>query len=351
MRYYDIKIFDAPANAQSQPVLYREFKSQTQDGNFLPGALNIELDLPIVDVNSPTGDAYVRVWGISIKDINESSNFNNKIIEVYGGMQKGLPLANPKQKGLLVRGTIFQAWGNWQGTEMSIDFIIKAGIGNSPISAGSPLDPVPMTFSCKAGGDIGEAIAITLDNAYKANANTSAAFNINVSPKLIAQRDYDHYCQSLSELSIMLNGISKSIFNDPAYQGIKIYIASNGITVLDFTDPNFVAPDGVAPLPTTSNPIQLSYNDFIGQPSWIQPFIISIKMVMRADLKIGAVVSLPKNGTIPILSTHASNPFVRAGLTFTGICQVQTIRHVGAFRQPDANAWVTIAELIAIPSK
>jgi len=32
-------------------------------------------------------------------------------IQVFGGMSKGLPLANAVQSGLLMDGTIQQAWG------------------------------------------------------------------------------------------------------------------------------------------------------------------------------------------------------------------------------------------------
>src|ERR1700733_6962067 len=73
-----------------------------------PGALNVEMDINQAPANEPQGAAYVRVWGIPLATIAQSSNFNGKSIAVYGGMSSGLPLANPAQQGLLVQGLIQQ---------------------------------------------------------------------------------------------------------------------------------------------------------------------------------------------------------------------------------------------------
>src|SRR4029077_7632855 len=65
-------------------------------------------------------------WGISREEISQAMSLTNKWITVYGGMRKGLPLANPEQSQVpMVRGYIQQAYGNWQGTEQTLNLIIN----------------------------------------------------------------------------------------------------------------------------------------------------------------------------------------------------------------------------------
>jgi len=331
MRYYLITIKNADG------TIYREFRSQSASGNFIPGALNIELDIPIVNADIPIGGAFVRIWGISLEDLNQASDFNGKSIEVRGGMQRGLPLANPSQQGLLVNGSIFQAWGNWEGTEISIDLIITA-------QTGSPIEPIPTTLSCPAGGNFTDSIRNALTSAYPNHTVT-----MNIGTNIIPQNDINHYCESVTQVAQMVLPLSQSILNDAKYGGIKIAATGSEIIVYDGTS-----------TPDPNKSIQLSYLDFIGQPSWIKPFTCSIKLVMRGDMKLSGYVKMPPpiqgtnvmgnsagSASLPILNSSGSNPFVRKGMTFTGDWLIQSVRHVGSFRSPSADAWVTIVELFA----
>jgi hypothetical protein len=67
-------------------------------------------------------------------------------IQVFGGMSKGLPLANAVQSGLLMDGTIQQAWGNWQGTEQNINFVAQANSSRSG-NFGTPDSPVNLVLN------------------------------------------------------------------------------------------------------------------------------------------------------------------------------------------------------------
>ena len=149
MRYYSVEISDAISGAA--------FRTYT---NFVGGqidraGLDVELDIPLAPGATPTGSAYVRVWGISLQDIAQSPNLNGKSVKVYGGMQKGLPLANPSQAGLLASGSILQAFGNWIGTAQSLDMYL------GPLQ-GTPETPVNLVFDWRKGTPLADAIKATL---------------------------------------------------------------------------------------------------------------------------------------------------------------------------------------------
>src|SRR5579875_2215617 len=145
MRYYSIIISD-PATGQvlvPDPVTrkftrvepgplaatYTSLAGNPALGVTLPGALNIELDVPVSPMSTPLAGSYLRVWGISLQEIAQWNDLQGKAIDVYAGMQKGLPLAKPQQAGLIFHGKIFQAFGNWQGTNQTLDLIINPDLG------------------------------------------------------------------------------------------------------------------------------------------------------------------------------------------------------------------------------
>lgn len=121
MRFYDIQISDPASGTQLARFTSYDFVNQAT----IPGALNIELDIPVAPYFVPDVSAYVSVWGIGLQNIAQARDFNNLAIKVYGGMKKGLPLAKPQQAGLLIAGEIQQAYGNWIGTEQTLDLQIR----------------------------------------------------------------------------------------------------------------------------------------------------------------------------------------------------------------------------------
>jgi hypothetical protein len=94
-RYYRIEIDGGPT--------YTSFNNGVTN----PAALQVELDIPVAPFASPASTgAFVKIWGIPLDDIRQSKDLRFKGIKVFGGFQKGLPLANPAQAGLLVQGYI-----------------------------------------------------------------------------------------------------------------------------------------------------------------------------------------------------------------------------------------------------
>jgi len=311
VRYYRIVVRSATGGA-----VLREWSSLDAKGNVIPGALNIELDAPVFVMAIPMGAAYVRLWGISLKDIGQAMDLNGQTIEVYAGMSKGLPLANPKQAGLILQGTIQQAFGNWQDTNMTLDFVVNP--------AGGTLDaPANLVLTWRKGQKLSDAIKATLALAYP-----TYTASINISDKLVLAQDEPGYYQTLVQFAAYVKQVSQSI----AGAGVDIMVKDGAFTVSDGS--------------VAATPKDIAFTDLIGQPSWTGLQTIQFKTVMRADINPLDYIKMPKAQTTQSQQSYSQ---YRQSSTFQGTYLVKSVRHVGNFRQPDANAWATNIEAIVPP--
>ncbi|MDE3023863.1 MAG: hypothetical protein KGI54_18760, partial [Pseudomonadota bacterium] len=103
---------------------------------------------------------------------------------------------------------------------------------------------------------------------------------------------------------------------------------------------------------TIPNPVQLSFSDMVGQPTWIGNDIMQVKVVMRADINVGRLIEMPKGlqGTPGIvLTSEASSPsFYKYKSLFQGKFYVQSMRHIGNFRSSDGASWVTVMNCVPL---
>ncbi|MEJ0017541.1 MAG: hypothetical protein WDN25_13440 [Acetobacteraceae bacterium] len=312
MRYYRIVI------TKNDGTTAREYTSLLANGMSNPSALNIELDVPVITYATPAGSALVRVWGISLRDIGSAADLNDLQIAIYGGMAKGLPLANPAQSGLLVKGQIFQAFGNWIGTDQTLDLIITP-------STGTPDAPRNLVLNWPAGSSLETAIRSSLTVAFP-----GVPLKIAISDKLVLQHAEVGYQSTLSQFADLVRRLSRSILGGD-YRGVEIAYNGNEIVVSDGTTP-----------PTAK---RIAPQDLIGQPTWIEPLTIQCKLVMRADLEVLGTVELPP--TI-IQTGQSSFSRFRDKTTFTGKYSIIYMRHIGNFRQPDAASWNTTINLVPL---
>jgi hypothetical protein len=288
------------------------------NGKNIRGALQVELDIPVAPFHSPgNAGAFVKVWGIPLSMISQANNLAFKSIKVYGGFQKGLPLANPAQAGLLVQGYISQAFGNWLGTDMSLDLIISPGV--PPAAAATAVPPKNLSLNWKKGQNASEAIKSTLTTGYP-----GMTVNVNLNGSLVAPEDSPGIYTGVKALADYLFAASKSIINRPDYHGAQISMDGNTVNVTD--QPN--------PTPKT-----IAFNDLIGQPTWIRPLTIAFKCAMRADITVGDKVTMPK--TLITNTQQAQSALVNQSAAQQGTFLVTSIHHFGNFRQPDAYSWVT----------
>lgn len=318
MRYYAISITDA----SGKPIPVGPFATAPQftsfvNGQTLQGALNVDMDLPVFNWDTPMGGSLLRIWGVDLKNISQASNLNGANIQISGGMQKGLPLANPKQSGLLLDGVIQQAFGNWQGTQQSLDLIITAGFGTQKT-------PKNIVLNWQTGTPMAQAVALALDTAFP-----DYKINISISDKLILTTETQPAVfENIGQFASYLNSISAAIIGG-TYQGVKLTSRNKEFFLYDGT--------------SLTTPIDIQFTDLIGQPTWIDFGTVQFKTAMRADLQVGDFIRMPP-GQQTILAASFSQ--YRDKSVFQGVFQVSQLRHIGNFRQRDANSWVTVINAV-----
>lgn len=293
-----------------------------------PGALQVEFDIPVLTAENPVGDAYVRIWGIDLNIVNNASKLNFANITIMAGMMPGLPMANlqanayPKRNGIIFQGSIWQSYGNWQGNEQTLDLVITTQLVARPTD--TPKIGKNLVFVCEAGQSFSDAI----DKSLKAaGIGSKIAVNKNLTPaeQIIFRAD------SIPSFARQLNEQSKRVMNDPAYYGAVMSKSLDGYEVGDMSDFQ------------DRSALQIDFTDLVGQPTWLDFMTIQLKCVMRSDLKTQDKIKLPKANSI-IGSKAFSN--LKDDIAYTGYGFVQKIRHVGSSRQPDANSWVSIVDVI-----
>lgn len=307
MRYYTILILDPVTGKELQ-----KYSSLNSNGTTIPGALNVEFDIPIWSLASPQGASYVRIWGVGIKTIGQANDLNKKIVQVYGGMAKGLPLANPQQSGLLLEGEITQAFGNWQGVNMTLDLIVQTSVGSAET-------PANIVLNWKAGQPLSEALIATLTAAYPERTILST-----ISANLVQNHDEPGVFQTVVQLAQWAKQKTQAMLGGD-YRGIDFLIKQKQFYLYDGT--------------SSTKAKTIAFKDLIGQPTWIGPDTIQFKTVMRADICTPDYVVLPPG---QVTNTAQSYSQYRNQSQFTGVFQITGTRSVGCYTQNDGNSWVTI---------
>ncbi len=337
MRYYDIQIFTPSVPDRTPPKLFKQFSS-LKNGVFNPGNLMVEFDLLRFGESTPKGQSTITIWGISPQEMQQArQNMFGMTIKMWVGMSKGLPLAKPEQRGLVLEGTIWQVLGNWQGTEMRLDLIVMPGAVSSVNP--TPLAPVNLTLPWNKG----IKLSVALTQCFQ-NMGGDYRFSISVSDRLINNYDSGMYCGNLTELAQKLNVLSKSIIKDKNYSGVEITMVNGReIRVFDNDFDNHTDKESKKSATHRSkNPVQIDFTDLVGQPTWVQFGTVSIPCVMRSDIQVGDYIRMPKK-LRPMVQASSYSQF-RDDSAFTGDFLVSSVRLLGNSRQPDANSWVTVLE-------
>jgi hypothetical protein len=347
VRYYAIKLGGSvPAAFKAMPgaAISGAQWCSVINGKNDPGALNIELD---VTVSPSSGDGasngFVRVWGIPLEMISQAAKLSGCTIDVYGGYTDGLPLATAQtpHQGMIFSGSIQFAFGNWQMSDMTLDMTI---IPTVPKEGGKPSNIV---HNMPANTPLSQAMQNTLKTAFPGKQ-----IIMKISDKLkLGYQDAGFY-QNLAQYATYARNLSLNIMNGSGSQ--KTSETSNssksnykGISIVPFGQKIFVHDFSQADAGTT-----LKYIDLVGQPTWIGVETISIKTVMRSDILPGATITLPPTLVTTTAAsaiagtnnaeTGINTPGATSGLTFQGAFFVNSERHVGNFRQPGGDSWVTI---------
>ena len=329
MRYYDIQIFDPSKDGKSD-VLLKQYSSH-KNGAYNPGALMIEFDILRFGESTPHGETHLTIWGIGPKEMQQArQDLFGKRIKIFLGMKQGLPLAGKfKAPGLVLDGTINKVFGNWQGTDLRLDFVIVTG--PVTLNTDEKLAQLPLTFDWL----VGQKLSVALTNCFQLIGGYT--FNINISDRLVLNHYRGLFCRDIVSLAKDLNAFSRSWIKDSGYTGVEIAIVNgNEIRVWD-NDVNY-HPEGSDVTRIT----ELNFTDLIGQPTWVAFKTISLMCVMRSDIQVGDHISMPKK-TAPVIRSSSYSQY-REDSAFTGEFVVSSVRLIGNSRQPTADAWVTIIE-------
>lgn len=332
-RAYNIEITPPPGSG-IQPKSFTSIVNGQNDS----GALNVEMDFFTstgARAVNPSGDAStLTIQGISIADLQQGFQYGvggspgglGSAIVVQAGMRgPGLPLIKPAQYGTILVGQVYQSWGNWVGTEVDLNFVIM-GPGPS-----TPAGPANIVFQWAPKQSLASAITNCLQAAFP-----------SLTPSVIIGTTYN-----------TTNVKTHQTFQFPAFARFirslssgAIDMAINGKTIVVFDSAN----------PVTTAPIQLDYNDLIGQPTWIEPYTLTFTTVMRSDIEVGAYVKMPQvlqgvpGGVQTSAGAYPSNVSLKYQTIFQGQFRVTGVRQVGNFRDPAGASWGTVFRAYALPS-
>ena len=313
-RYYELTV--TPQGA-STPV--RTWSSHP-NGIYNPAALQIEFDALIGPYGTPSGASTITVYGIPLQDLTQAQQFAGMTLELKAGMRAGLPLVNPAQAGTILKGLVYQSFGNWEGTEQTLDFVIIPGSYTND-------DPGGIVLNWRAGTQLSAALQQAFSVAYP-----SLQVSMNISGDLVQNHEGIHICGTLDELAQLIGDLTEGVFDNR----VQIGIQAGKILVWDGS--------------YSPSPVKLAFTDLIGQPTWIGLKTIQFKAVMRADLQMGGIITMPQglqNQPGLVTTTQAAYPStIKYQTTFQNNFIVQELRQIGNFRSSDAGQWVTIINAV-----
>jgi hypothetical protein len=316
IRYYQIQI---TPNATSKSFAPIEFSTLASNGATNGSALQVDIDIFQTLFHQPAQVGSVVVHGVDFSNIGQQSNLNGASIRISVGMSAGLPFANPFQRGEIINGTILQAFGNWQGTQVALNLLVLPSTIN-------PDEDANLSFNWIKGTPLQQAIQTTLSIAYP----TLKLFG-TISPNLVFTETQPAQYFNLKTFCQYINDVSKQIINQSDYLGACLSFQPGGFYIFDGTVPSIKT-------------INVDFVDIIGNLTWLDVATIQAKLVMRADCNIGDNIVFPKGSPTTNTATNFSQS--RNLISFDGVFQINKIRHVGSSRQPDANAWVTIVDCV-----
>lgn len=301
-----------------------------------PAALNIEFDLIVYPGHKPQGQSLIRLWGLGIKTISQAANLNpaNGVpasFSLSAGMSKGLPLANPAQAGIIATGLIWQAFGNWSGTEQTLDLIVQPG--QPPSNEG-----ISINWNWQKGQNLQAALTQMIAQAFP-----GYTADINIAPSLVAQSPQPGCYRDIAAFFTYLNRYTQWLGAQqygPSYPGVTCAFAGKTLQVFDGQG-------------TTSSVTTINFQDLVGQPTWIDVNTVTFQTVLRADLQLGDQVTFPTSVVPPYALTTPGAAFpgspAASSSTFQGLFSITEVHHYANFRQSDAASWNTTFTAIYVP--
>ncbi|MHA1063410.1 hypothetical protein ACR9GP_05810 [Enterobacter ludwigii] len=307
----------------------------------LTGALDIEFDIQTLGAGMMAAQSSTLVIrGLPVSVVKQSVNLSECICTLNAGFgSTGLPLATAQSVhyGLILKGQIYTPYASWQGVNQSLNLGL---INHAPVLSLTGI----LRMDGKRGEKLGDMILRNMKDAYPGKRVVMSIADNLILPENISSAEYDN----MGAYSMAIGSLSRGIMNDLKYPGIQVYMQKDFIAVSDL----------LYPLAGVTHNIALEA--LIGQPTWEGFNSISVKVPLRSDINVGEGLRIasrtdcniytPYGGLGTLLTTNGGAAMVARmqDTTFSGEFIVSGIRHVGAFRNPSADAWVTIITLTTV---
>lgn len=321
MRFYDITVGPAASPAYEWTSYHGG-----PNGQFDPNAQDVAFDAIVAGAGSPAGLALplLTIYGVPLDVLEQATQFTGLPIVVTAGMAGGMPLETPSQVGIVLAGQVFQSFGNWVGTEMTLDFVVAPAL-YTLAKQGS------FTVAWRKGQQLADALATTLSAAY-AGSSPQISANIKLANTWTRPTDIIGQYATLNEMAQMITTHTASDANGP------VVVAPHN-TIINIYDKSSLGAT-----------VKLQFQDLVGQPTWIGVNEVQLKVVLRGDLNLGSIISMPQGylaqpGLVQI-SQAAYPSQLRYKPTFSSSFVVTSLRHVAQFRSSDAGEWATIINAV-----
>ena len=304
-----------------------------QNGRDDPGALNVEFDFFEYCYGVPGGDSgssTLTIHGPSLQDLQQAQTYVGQRFSMAAGMSAGYPLAKPTQAGSILEGSVFQAFGNWIGTEMTLDFVVVPSVFT--LAA-----PGNFVFNWQPGQSLEDALSQTFSAAYATvTPAPTPVYQLSGSYAPVATGVLTRY-STLRNLGAAVNSMTRAA--SPSGSGVQISFLNTANTLLVF--------DGAG---SSSQPIQLDFTDLVGQPTWIDSNVMQFVTVLRADLSVGTAIKMPQGlQDAPGIVTVAASAYpaqLKYKTAFQGTFVIRAVRQIGNFRDPNGASWVTVVQAV-----
>ena len=207
--------------------------------------------------------------------------------------------------------------GNWQGLEVTLDLIVANSLGSAD-------NPKNFAFAWNQGQTLTDMVTNILGQAYP-----GSTIEGSFSPDIVATHTLQGFYQNIRQFGQTVLNLSKSINASQTYLGASIVQRGNGFFLWDGTG-------------SSDQPTEISFTDMIGNATWSAQALMTFKTVMRGDLACGMVIKMPPGSNV----INAQNTFTKFldQSSFQNTFQIYSLRHVGDYRQADADSWCTVVQ-------
>jgi len=311
-RYFEITIGD------------KTWSSHDNNGLQKKGFLKIELNIVLTSIDGNPNRGNLKIWGLGLQEIFNGADYTDKPVIIKVGMAKGLPFANPNNRGTAFTGMVyFRAFPQHTGLDQYLNVQIQPG------------GIIPFPSEVVLEWNKGEKLSTVLERSLKGvNATIAIRDDLAFFDTTGGYSNFECKAPSrfteLQSFSKFLNFYSKQVIKESNYKGVVVVAKDRGFLITDYTKP------------TTAK--KLEFYDFIGQPSFQSDGRFDAELIARGDIQVGDKVTFPDRMIASLNKESVAYP--KDKLTLKGEYDVTSIAYNLNSRGASARDWSMIITVI-----